>query len=266
MAEPARKQGRGIQNVQIEQRAANDNYAAGPTQRRLEEELLSSERIARDKERQREQKTGEGITPDAKIQADSGLFQTKYLRQIHPNKASKKKGQGVIKRRIRLMTQRLIMQIFLPFIVPAILLLYVLQFGFAALSATAFGVYAGYKETLDSLGLVGKTIETVVSKLTDFVNAASQWLIGIDVVIPLNYAGIVFWVLASVAALFSFIILYLCFFAMGIRPFLGSVFLFFTTSIFLILSFIPFLNIFPWVIVWGIYIYSTNLLLFKTKK
>ena len=121
------------------------------------------------------------------------------------------------------------------------------QFLFALISLFGFAVQAMYDSLLEG------TIGTILSYTIGFIFDIKDW-------IPGEFLGMVFWGLSTILSIGVFVIFWFWYKLNGIDPFK-------TTSGFLItticfsLSIFPVTNLFPWLVLWIIYINVSSIFL-----
>jgi len=111
-----------------------------------------------------------------------------------------------------------------------------------------------------SASLVGIGIKGVVEYATKetflgkIVSTVTGW-VGLDLekLFPAEYIAFGFWALATLIALFTFIAFMLWFYLTGVRVFRSTLSTFITSLCFA-LSILPVSNLFPWILLWVVYI------------
>ena len=123
---------------------------------------------------------------------------------------------------------------------------YTFQFLFALLSLIFFIMNAGVKEfTMNTL--LGKAIASFVSIFVDIQNMTS-----------LNDAGMICWGIATLVAVSLFSVFASWYKFNGIHPF-GTTISIFITFLCISLSILPIMNIFPWILLWIVYMNASSL-------
>ena len=134
-------------------------------------------------------------------------------------------------------------------------LAYSFQFPLAIISAVAFGIFAVYEGYIGSDSILGSLLSLVGSG----INGLSHAVLGFDILFPPQYIGLAFWILSSIINGFLFFAFYVWFRIFGVRPFLGGPLYFLFSVTLLFCSILPFINIFPCVIIWVSVINVTSL-------
>jgi hypothetical protein len=119
---------------------------------------------------------------------------------------------------------------------------YSFQFLFAILSMLLFGLFAGVENF----------------QKNTFVGNVTSWFGDINSVVPAQEGGMLFWGLATIVVIVTFLSFLLWYKMVGINPFETTLSAFITIVV-LSLSIIPFFNIFPWLIIWITYLNLSSL-------
>lgn len=119
--------------------------------------------------------------------------------------------------------------------------IFMFAFPLAVLSAIGFALHGevrGFEEGLGKMALVGGVLKWVVGLVTQFL--------------PFELVGYVAWAGVIILLLPAFFGYFIWFAILQLNP-IGSQFAFLITSVCILLSMCPIINIFPWIVVWVIY-------------
>lgn len=234
---------RGIQNVQTDFRYANGNIPGPHTVQSDNEKKL----LGNTASNKTEQKSSED--------SYSSQYENDRTNKILRNAFQKRSSGSQTK-----MTKSILSGFSRWMGLGVLIYICVIQFGFAVASAMLLGMAATYETGIDELGTIGAIISSTLESLQSIINGVSNLLIGTDIVFSLQSIALVFWLVSSLIVGLTFMSYYAWYRFMRIRPFSTAASFIVSTSC-LFFSLMPFTNLFPWLLVWVLYINASTLFL-----
>jgi hypothetical protein len=151
----------------------------------------------------------------------------------------KKAAKGVATKTAQMVLRRLYMRA-LPYILLVLSIIYIFQLLCGLFSLVGFGLHA-YIETARD----GNLLEQAAYQIIDFV-------VNLEETAPAEAIGLIFWGMTTFYSVIIFILFQGWFQIIGINPFSTTI-SFIVTVVCLSLSLLPVTNLFPWMILWVLY-------------